>query len=177
MQIVRGAIITGPVVFLVIIAVFFVQQGRTLVATGTPGIVTIMALAFLMMLVPLSFVVPALMLRSSFASIAGGTWKPPQGNPTFDTSKKKLTDADKLMMSRQTADILAMAMLEGTTFLACIGLFLEAHVAALAVAVVVLLLMVARFPTEGRIRAWLSEQTERLEQLRRENFYDGPGVP
>jgi hypothetical protein len=47
---------------------------------------------------------------------------------------------------------------------------------ALALAGIGLLLMLLRFPTEGRIRTWLYEQNDGLAQLRRENPPPGPSM-
>ena len=46
---------------------------------------------------------------------------------------------------------------------------IQGQVLALIAAAVGLLLMRTRFPTPGRIRAWLDEQANRLAQLRQEN--------
>src|SRR5262249_2116316 len=151
-----------------IIAYLLVQQGKGLVPPGNLPPLTLTTLAFMAAAVPISFLLPRRFLRSATGRIAAGTWQAPR-----DKDGREMpgpwSDADRLMVSRQTANIMGLALLEGGVFVACIALLVEGQVLALIAAAVGLLLMLPRFPMEGRIRAWLDEQADRLAQLRQEN--------
>jgi hypothetical protein len=168
LKIITLAMCLGPLIFLGIIAYIFDQQGRGLVLPGDLAPVTLAALAFFAVGVPISFVLPGVVLRNAVSRIASGTWQPPQSD-YGRVLPGPFTDTEKLMLSRQNAHIIGMALLEGPTMMALIALMLEGQVLALAAAGLGLLLILARFPTEGRIRPWLEEQTERLTQLRQDD--------
>jgi hypothetical protein len=174
MQIVHAAILMGPLVFGGIIAFIFLQQGRGLVAQGPLTLLTLIALVWLPAAAAASFVVSGMVLRSAVGQIAAGTWKPPADTARRGIAVDALTDGQKLLTVRQTADIIGAALLEGAIFLACIALFIEGHAWALAAACVGWVLLLSRFPTEGRIRSWLDEQGERLAQMRQDNPAAGP---
>jgi hypothetical protein len=168
LQIIHGAIFAVPVIFLGIIAFLFAQKGQRLAPPGDPPLLTLVALLFMAAALPISFFLPRMLLRSAVGRIATGEWRPPRSADGREMPGP-WSDADKLMVSRQTANILGLAILEGAVIFACIVLLLEGQVLALIAATVGLLLMLARFPTQGRIRAWLDEQADRLDQLRQEN--------
>jgi hypothetical protein len=168
LQIIHSAIFAGPVIFLGIIAYLFVQQGKGLAPPENLPPLTLAALAFMAAAVPISFLLPRMFLRSAMGRIAAGTWQAP-GYEDGREMPGPWSDADKLMVSRQTANIIGLALLEGAVFFACIALMIEGQVLALIAAAVGLLLMLTQFPTQGRIRAWLDEQADRLAQLRQEN--------
>jgi hypothetical protein len=117
---------------------------------------------FLVVMAAASFLIPRLLIQSTLQSIARGTWKPsPQGPaPT--------TDSGKLLVVRQTAMIVGLAPLEGASFFGCIAYLIEAHPLALGVVAVGVVLMLLRFPTEGRVQSWLDEQMDALDTIRRQ---------
>jgi hypothetical protein len=173
LQIVHGAMFMGPLLALAILLLLLHQQGRSLTFGADPPLFTLIALVFLLTMVPLSFVLTAVSIRAGVQRIAGGTWQAPRYEEGR-TMNAPFTDAEKLMFIRQTANIIGIALLEGATFFSVITVFLDGHVAALVAAAVGLGLILLRFPTEGRIRAWLDEQGDRLTQLRQEQPPAGP---
>ena len=113
------------------------------------------------MQVPLTVVLPAALTRAAVRQIATGSWQPPAARPGSFA-----TDIGKLLAVRLNTLIVAMALLEGAAFFACIAYLLEGQAVALVAVGVALALMLVRFPTEARVRAWLEQQAERLAQLR-----------
>ena len=164
MQIVAVALITGVLVFLgiVLYLVEVQHQGNGLGGAINVPVLSYAASGFLIVMVPLSFGLPNFVTRGAVQRIARGVWRPaPQGPaPT--------TDGGKLLVVRQTALIVGMALLEGVCFLGCIAYLLEGQMLVLVIIAIALLLMLMKFPTEGRVRTWLAEQTEELERLRQQ---------
>jgi hypothetical protein len=152
MQIITVALVLGVAVFLGIV-LYLVQvqnQGR---GTMTPPpdlpVLSLMAAGFLAVLTVASFLVPAGVVRKSLRGITDTNWEPDLG-------------------VYQVALIVGLAMLEGACFFNCIAYLLEAQPYTLGCIGIGLLLMLARFPTESRVRLWRDNQKERLAQAPRE---------
>ena len=84
-------------------------------------------------------------------------------------------DADRLLAVRYTAIIIALALLESAALFGCIAYMLEAQPLALAVVAGAALLMLLRFPTAARLRAWLTRELGRLAVRRQ--LQHPPGRP
>jgi hypothetical protein len=160
MQIIAGSLLTG-VLFAVGLMVFLVygqNNGQGRLPPADLPLISLLALGMAVITFPLGLILPGITSRSAMRLIAAGTWTPPQNvNPASFSS-----DAAKLMTVRQTSMILGLALLEGTAFFGAIAFLLEAQPFVLAVPGVAIVLMVVQFPTEGRMRAWVSEQLEHL---------------
>jgi hypothetical protein len=61
-----------------------------------------------------------------------------------------------------------LALLNSSAFFGCIAYLLEAQPLALAVVGVTVVLMLCKFPTQERVRAWLERQAEVLSELRQQ---------
>jgi hypothetical protein len=171
MQIIAAALLIGVTTFLVIVLylVHVQNQGHGNAPPGNLPIISLMGAGFLVVLAVLSFVIPAMIVRSNLAAIAAGTWKPPQRrSPAFIPVEAPATDAGKLFLLYQSTMIVGLAPLEGACFFNCIAYLVEAQPYTLGVLGIGILLMLARFPTEGRVRHWLEDRQERLAQVRRE---------
>ena len=83
------------------------------------------------------------------------------------------TDTLKLLSVRQTTMIVRLALLEGAGFFCAIAYFLEGSVYALIGVGVILAIMIAVFPTEAGVRAWMERQLEAV-RLAREDAGVGP---
>ncbi len=165
MQVIAGALIAGASVFAVIATVIVLGRGQGQPADGDGWpVVTLAAFALLAFETPLSLLVPSMVSQSGVGQIAAGTWKPPEGADPAALA----TDEAKLIAVYQTAMIVGMAMLEGGAFLGCVAYLIEGKHYVLAVVAVALMMIVFRFPTEYRVRAWLERQTDQLAQLRRD---------
>jgi hypothetical protein len=151
LQIIAGALIFGVLAFLVLV-VFIVQND----AANQPeaAVVSLLALGALPLSVALWTFIPGLVSRKGVEQIADGTWRPgpdaAAGSFPDDTSK--------LWAVYQTRIIIASALLEGAAFIGCTAYLVEHQIFVLAVPVIVLALMVATFPTRGRVGSWVEEQ-------------------
>ncbi len=166
MQIISSALLLGVVTFLAIVLFLVLVQnnGAGMAPVGNVPIVSIVAVVLLIVQVPLAFLLPAFLTRSALRQIASGTWKSPASPDPSDFS----TDASKLLAVKQTMTIIGLALLEGAAFLGCIAYLLEAQPFALAVVLVAVILMLVKFPTEGRVRSWLEHQADQLAEVRRQ---------
>jgi hypothetical protein len=127
-------------------------------------IVSFLAVGMFCMCAPLAFIIPNIQTRSALRHILNGTWKlPPGADPALFA-----TAGSKLMMLRQTTMIVGLALLEGPAFMACISYLLEAQVFVLGLVGAAVILMLGKFPTEARIRAWLERQAAVLSDMRQE---------
>ena len=61
--------------------------------------------------------------------------------------------------------LIGWALLEAPAFMACIAYLLEAQAFAAALVGMTIVLMLIRFPTEGRVRGWLEQQNATLSDL------------
>src|SRR5262245_49156184 len=125
-------------------------------------ILTIAAFAMLAACAGPSLLLPRLQTRKAIQQIAAGTWRPPaESDP-----KAFEGDTAKLLVTRLTVMIVSLALLEGPALFACIAFLLEARPYVFAVVALSLAGMLLQFPTEGRVRAWLSQQQEQLNRMR-----------
>jgi hypothetical protein len=165
MQILAAALILGVVIFLGIV-LFLVQVqngGRGLAPPQDVPIISLVLVVFFVVQAPLSFLLPAFIVRSQLRQIAVGSWAL-QGrvpNPALFA-----TDGGKLLAGFQSSLIIGLALLEGAAFFGCVAYLLEAQSFALAIVVVAILLMLVRFPTAGGVRSWLERQGAALSALR-----------
>ncbi len=169
MQILAGALLAGVIVFLIIVlTIVFTRNGLGMAPAADLPIISIVATLVLVVQIPFAFFVPSLQTRGTLQKIASGTWQllPGANAAAFNS------DASKLLALRQSTMITGLAVLEGAAFFCCIAYLLEARPFVLSVVLVVLFLMVASFPTESRVRAWLERQTDQLARLRQQ----GDGV-
>jgi hypothetical protein len=165
MQIIAGALLIGVTTFLAIVLYLVLVQngGRGNLPPNNLPIVTFIAAAMIATLGPMSFFVPGIMTQSVLPKIVTGRLTPAGGNPAAFA-----TDGAKLMALYQTTMIVGYALVEGAAFMGCVAYLLDGHWLALGVVAVAVALMLARFPTEGRVRSWVERQTEALSRLRQE---------
>ena len=107
-----------------------------------------------------AFACPTFLLHQGVRAVARGDWSSPSGAAPLDS------DADKLLALYQTTMIIGLALIEGAGLYCCIAYFLEGQPWMLALIALAIMLQAARFPTEGRVRAWLRRKLDRLEQTR-----------
>ncbi len=166
MQIVAGTMLAGVLIFLGLVLYMVLVQNKG-AGTAPPGdlpLLSLMAAAFFVIQVPLSFLVPRFLIQAALRQIASGAWKVPTGANVAEFR----SDASKLLAARQTSMIVGLALAEGTAFFACIAYLLEAQPWVLALILACVLLMLVNFPIQGRVRSWLAGQAEQLDQLRRQ---------
>ena len=178
-----GALISGVSIFLVI--AHFVDMGLTGPPGAGPGeggaanagaarggavdfvgtLMTYLALAWAAVLLPLSVIVPARIAKQNRRKIVAGTWTPQlQGvSPPrqFDPEAFK-TDENKLAMVYASQFIIGAALIEGGAFLAGVAYMMGKQPLALGVAVFLVGVLLARFPTLQRVQSWIDRQQEQL---------------
>ncbi len=176
-QIIMGALIAGVTIFLLIVVflVHFLGFGAPAGAAAAPGqaaranpaagaqsipILTYIAAGMGVMLLPLSFILPD---RIAAQSLRSKAVRPPDAssNPTTNSAASP-GQAVTPAVAFQSSAIIGGALNEGPAFLAGIAYLIEQNPIALGVMVVLLAVMVARFPTRGRIERWIEQQEEKL---------------
>ena len=160
MQIIATALLFGVLTFLgiVLYIVHLQHDGHGVAPPRDLPILSIMAVAMLVINGVLAFLIPGSLLRSGLAKIAATAGPIPLGA----TGKAVANTANQLLNVWQTTLIVGMALLEGTAFFACIAYLLEAQIYTLAVLGVALGLMLSKFPTQGRLAGWVKEQLDEL---------------
>jgi len=160
MQVIAAALPLGVLAFLTFVLVQ--GKGSGMAPPGAFPWLSIVAVVMLLVNLPFILFLTGSRTRTALREIASGTWQPPRGAKATDFT----TDASKLLSVRQTTMLIPLAALEGAAFCGCLAFMLEARPFALGVIVVAIILMLLNFPTEGRVRAWLDVQADRLAELR-----------
>jgi hypothetical protein len=163
MQIIAGSLLTGVAVFLAVVlfTVLVQNNGQGMLPPRRLPIQSLVAVAMSAVCAPLAFVLPRMQTHSALRRITTGTWQvPPGANP-----KAFATGGAKLMAVRLATMVVGLALLEGAAFMGCIAYLLEAQALALGVIGVAAALMLCKFPTENRVRAWLERQADVLAEL------------
>jgi len=176
MQIVAFAILMGSVIFcaVVVIVVYMNNGGMNLPRQGPPIVTIVIGLAAVPHLV-LSLVLPASTTRNGMRRIASTVRRPSAG--AVDWLSNSDGDVLQLLALRQTSMILGLALLEGASFMCCLAYLLEGEMYVLIGVAVAVGLMLANFPTEGGVRAWLNQQLEALVKARQDAAEGGGSAP
>lgn len=169
MQIIAGSMLVAVMALLAVSLYLVLVQnnGQGLAAPADVPFISLMAVLVLAVDAPLALVFPGVQLSKALRQVAAGTWPLPPGADPLAFH----TDIAKLLALRQTTMIVTLALLQGAGFLGGIAYLLEAQPVALAVAGVAFVFMLAGFPTEARVRAWLERQVELLAELRQQGNF------
>jgi hypothetical protein len=153
MQIIAGAMLAGVVLAAGLLGVL--AQGRAQApANGQLPIVTLVALALLIIQGPLAFILPTVLAGGGLRRLAAG-------------QRDQQAEADVagvLLAQYQTGMILRAALLEGFGLLGAIAYFLEGQPAALLAPLICVVAMTVTFPTRERVRVWLERQYDALAE-------------
>ncbi len=198
-QIIAGALITGVAVMLGVSVALAPIVGAPPDAGGVVGvgqapdanagppvaagsmeideILTWAAVAAAAAILPLSFLLPGWITDQNRRSIAAGTWVPPSRvnpnvlNPPAPFGPEALQpDTGKLAVLYQTQFIVGAALNEGVAFFASIAYMIGKNPIALGLALLLLVALIARFPTGSRVASWIDRQQEQLIQDRQAAF-------
>ncbi|MFI5458033.1 MAG: hypothetical protein ACHRXM_21545 [Isosphaerales bacterium] len=180
-QIIVGALIAGVLTFVAIAFMVDLRPNRQAgvqaeaganagVRAGaqfalTDSIITYTAVAFAAVLLPLSFVVPNLVTRQSLRAIAGGLSPfPSPSNPAVPATGPQMpqTETGKLAALYSSNLIIGAALNEGLTFFAAMAYLIEKNPIALGLSLLLIAVLIARFPTAGRVERWIEQQREKL---------------
>ena len=152
-QIIIVALVAGLVTFLVIVTVIDIGHKAAGAADSPLPIITYAAVAFAAGMLPMSFVVPGLVTKQQRQAIASGKKTP--GSPVAPTPgnglKAAATPPGGLPAAFLAQLIIGAAMNEGAAFFALVAYLIEKNPIALAVAIVLIVDVIARFPTAGRV--------------------------
>ncbi len=198
-QIIAGSLIAGVVVMLGVSVAVAPIVGAPPVAGGAMGagqapvgdagqppaagsmdvgeLITWIAVAFAAVTLPLSFLLPGWITNQNRRNIAAGTWVPPSGvnanasgTPAAFGPEALQSDTGKLVSIYPTQFIVGAALNEGTAFFASLAYMIGKNPIALGLALLLLVALIARFPTRPRVAAWIDRQQELLIQDRQAAF-------
>jgi hypothetical protein len=169
-QIILGALIAGP---LALIAASLFISPLLAPPAGAAGagpsdvlgpILNYMAVAFGALAVCMCFVVPPVIAAASRrAMVQSGRATKPSGTAPVGAKLESIDEARaSLLLAFQTQFIVGAAILEGAVFFAAVVYLLHGNPIALGVAIVLLGLSLARFPTKARTELWIEQQQEKL---------------
>jgi hypothetical protein len=183
-QIIVGALLSGVLIFLVIAAVIDLQSkpdagpaarigadGRAQ-PEGQPDqsvpILTYIALAVGAVCLPMSLIVPNLVAKQQRLAIAGGKSLPGQSPAATPAQRPEAVGTAPLGLPGAYLNqlIVGAAMNEGAAFFSGVAFLVEKNPIALAVALVLLAGLIARFPTASRVERWIEQQQEKLREDR-----------
>jgi hypothetical protein len=155
-QIVAGALLLGVAALTAVaLVVVWTRTGGPIVAPPADGSLPFMTLVAVFLLATqglLAAFFPGVLTRATVTRLAAAAPAP--------------DDAAHLLHIRYPSLLIALALLEGAALFGGVAFLLEGHMLALAVVVGAVLLMLLRFPTEVRIRAWLTRELGRLAERR-----------
>jgi hypothetical protein len=132
---------------------------------GTAPIITYCAVAFAVVVLPVSFVVPDLVTRQGRQTIAQGRLHPPLSSGAAGPvagAPAAATETGMLAALYMPNLIIGAAFHEGLAFFAAVAYMVEKNLIALGLALLLIALLIARFPTAGRVERWIEQQREKL---------------
>jgi hypothetical protein len=150
MQIIAGALVMGVLAAGVVF--IFMTFGKKQPIPNP--FLTYLAAGWGAIAIVLSFVVPGVM---------GGNMRR-NSNASPPLSSGNVPPVGPLVGRYQTLLIIRLAMLEGAAFFAIFAYFLEANLISLGVAGVLLLVMLASFPTVSRVENWIEDEVRLIEE-------------
>lgn len=145
MQIIAFALMMGAMSFFGVVLV--VTQGDVF-GMQQPGLITIIAAGFAFIMIVNHFVIPPIIANAQLKRLAGGG--------TSDAEKEQRVAS--LASVYQVHLIVGLALLEGAAFFNLIALMIGKSAASIAVVVVLLSLMLLKFPTRTKVTWWIQEK-------------------
>ena len=161
MQIIVVALAAGVITFIGIVPFLPVQGGGGLLPGGLSYTELGLALAGLAIFARL--VVPSLIAGSMRQAIADGK---PLADKSQTPAGPDVGEVRPLVNMYQTRLIIGAAFLEGAAFFNVVAYMFERKPVALVAAVVLSILLLTSFPTQGRLRRWAEDDLATIKQLR-----------
>lgn len=170
LQIIVGALAAGVLSFLVVVLV--VNSTRAVRPPETP-ILTYMAIAAAPAAILAATLVPGFVLRGQRQSILdGSTPSPPASSGASIQPDSATASFQTYFGGYQTALIIRSAILEGAAFFALVACLQEGLWWSLVVAMVLLLFILAGFPTGSRVAEAVEREQRAVEELRQMRAID-----
>ena len=170
LQIVVGAMAAGVLTFLVVALV--INSGRAVQPPEMP-MLTYLAIAAAPAAILLATLFPGIVLRSHReAVLQGGQISPPTDSVSTAQVVAASESIQTFFSGYQMAHIIRSAILEGAAFFATATYLLEGLWWSLVVAVVLLLYILAGFPTRSRAEDAVERERRAVEELRQMRAID-----
>lgn len=149
MQIIAVALMMGVLMFFGV--VLMITQGA-IFGQGNPGMMTMIAAGFAGLMIVNHLIIPALIARAQLNKLNSEEAGPKDSDNTKDS----------LLAIYRTQLIITLALLEGAAFFNLVSVMIEKHMISVIAAVVLLSLMVARFPTRTKVSWWIQDKSREL---------------
>lgn len=150
MQIIAVALMMGVLVFLGVVLV--TTAGRI---DDSPEMITMIAAGFALLMCANYFVIPPIIVRAQLK-------KPTPVGLHLKTEEEKVQWCCGIY---QTQMIIGFALLEGAAFFNLVAMLLDHCVASIALVTLLLLLMVATFPTRDKVSFWVQDKLRELQLM------------
>jgi len=152
MQIIAAALMTGVLLFLLVVLV--ITQGDVF-STKSPPLITVIAAGFGFLMLVNHFVIPGIVSQTQLRKAA----------ETKLLQQDEETTSQRVVAVYQTQLIIGLALLEGAAFFNLIALLIGRSIFSLGIAVVLLCLMLIKFPTRDRVSFWVQDRLRELQML------------
>ena len=162
MQFIAAALFMGAMAFLGVTLFLRFGQAGAQPPPEIPTISYILTGVFVMNLF-LALIIPSLFLRLQIQRISSIKITPSHSQD-FEIPRRILSE---LLAIRSTQLIITLAFIEGGTFACIVAFLIEGQIFMLIPVALGLFVILLLFPTESRLEHWLTEQEERLQELRR----------
>lgn len=149
MQIIAVALIMGVLTFLLV--VLLVTKGD-IGGMQNAGLMTMIAAGFGFLMIVNHFVIPPIVTGTQLKQAAA----------EFSQQQEQVR-GQQLYGIYQTQLIIGMALLEGAAFFNLIAMMLEKSVASLGVVILLLCLMLVKFPTHTKVSWWVQDNLREME--------------
>lgn len=152
MQIIMAALAMGVVSFMgIAIFIRFSQQQ----APPEMPVLTYIALGYTPIALLLQAILPGMM--------AGARTQTPERLEGLAGKGDEVPAVGSLCARYQALLIISLAIIEGAAFLALIAYLIDGNLLTLGAAVVLLAVLLAKFPTLGRVERWIEERREAMK--------------
>lgn len=150
MQIIAAALIMGVLMFLGVVLV--VTAGKL---DGQPEMITMIAAGFAFLMLVNHFVIPPIIGKAQLKqALAAGM------NQKQDDER-----IQEYCGVYQTQMIVGFALLEGAAFFNLVAMMMEHCAASIAVVALLLLVMVAKFPTRDKVSFWVQDKMREVQLM------------
>jgi hypothetical protein len=157
MQIILLALVGGCLIFMIIAVI--IRQGGGMNPLARDPIITYIALAFGVIVLVNSFILSKVMTSKGRLRII----ESPKTDPATGTIHDETTDLYDLYQTRM---IVTAAPREGGAFFLLIAYLIEGNIWSLLGAGLMVIILLAMFPTVTTVNRWVEEQQELLQQER-----------